>query len=51
MGNIKISENYFKTNQIETFIGFGKDGSSFDGNGNVVKEKGKHIINLCGNII
>lgn len=42
--NVKNSEAYFETEEIETFIGFGDGGSSFDKEGNMVGERRKLII-------
>ena len=44
MAKVKISKEYFKTEQIETFIGFGKDGSSLTDESQLIGERRKLIV-------
>lgn len=44
MENVKQSENYFAQEQIDTFVGLGKNGSDFDKNGNLIGERRKLVV-------
>jgi hypothetical protein len=44
LNDVKISEAYYKTQQIETFIGLGEKGSAFDKKGRMVGERRKLVV-------
>lgn len=44
MKKVKNSEAYFKTEEIETFIGLGQNGSDYDDENNLFGERRKLIV-------
>lgn len=44
MDKVKNSEAYFKSQEIETFIGLGENNSSFNKEGDMVGERRKLLI-------